>query len=99
MLEKEEAIYGLGILQNGKMSQRNQRKYLMPGNVEDGITFFQSVKGYGLFWDNYSPTNFADDENETSFESEVGDCTDYSYRTSTHVPFVDVWLLAEQRAL
>lgn len=48
MLEKEEAIYGLGILQNGKMSQRNQRKYLMPGNVEDGITFFQSVKGYGL---------------------------------------------------
>lgn len=79
MLEKEEAIYGLGILQNGKMSQRNQRKYLMPGNVEDGITFFQSVKGYGLFWDNYSPTNFADDENETSFESEVGDCTDYYF--------------------
>ena len=34
MLEKEEAIYGLGILQNGKMSQRNQRKYLMPGNVK-----------------------------------------------------------------
>ena len=61
------------------MSQRNQRKYLMPGNVEDGITFFQSVKGYGLFWDNYSPTNFADDENETSFESEVGDCTDYYF--------------------
>ena len=33
MLEKEEAIYGLGILQNGKMSQRNHRKYLMHGNV------------------------------------------------------------------
>ena len=79
-------IYGLGILQNGKMSQRNQRKYLMPGNVEDGITFFQSVKGYGLFWDNYSPTNFADDENETSFESEVGDCTDYYFTVSyTHL--------------
>ena len=79
MLEKEEAIYGLGILQNGKMSQRNQRKYLMPGNVEDGITFFQSVKGYGLFWDNYSPTNFADKPEGTSFQSEVGDCIDYYF--------------------
>lgn len=26
-LEKDEAIYGLGLIQNGKMSQRNQSKY------------------------------------------------------------------------
>ena len=28
-LDKDEALYGLGQLQNGKMSQRNQRKMLM----------------------------------------------------------------------
>ncbi|GAO28587.1 glycoside hydrolase family 31 protein [Geofilum rubicundum] len=79
VLEKDEAIYGLGILQNGKMSQRNQTKYLIQGNTEDVIPFFQSVKGYGLFWDNYSPTTFADNEQETSFESEVGDGIDYYF--------------------
>ena len=79
ILDKDEAIYGLGILQNGKMSQRNQTKYLIQGNVEDVTPFFQSVKGYGLFWDNYSPTTFADNEQQTSFESEVGDCIDYYF--------------------
>lgn len=78
-LDQEEAIYGLGILQNGKMSQRNQTKHMSQGNVEDFVTFIQSIKGYGIFWDNYSPTNFADTQNETSFESEVGDCIDYYF--------------------
>ncbi|MFT3738166.1 MAG: glycoside hydrolase family 31 protein [Breznakibacter sp.] len=78
-LDKEETIYGLGILQNGKMSQRNQTMHMVQGNVEDVVTFIQSVKGYGLFWDNYSPTNFADSPDETSFESEVGDCIDYYF--------------------
>lgn len=78
-LDKEEAIYGLGILQNGKMSQRNYSKRLTPGNVEDGIPFFQSMKGYGIFWDNYSPTQFTDNAEGTSFESEVGDCVDYYF--------------------
>lgn len=79
VLDKEEAIYGLGILQNGKMSQRNVTKQMVQGNIEDVVTFFQSVKGYGLFWDNYSPTNFMDNTEETSFESEVGDCVDYYF--------------------
>lgn len=79
VLDKEEAIYGLGILQNGKMNQRNQTKHLVQGNVEDVVTFIQSVKGYGLYWDNYSPTTFADNEEETSFSSEVGDCIDYYF--------------------
>lgn len=41
--------------------------------------FFQSTKGYGVFWDNYSPTLFTDNEVETSFRSEVGDCVDYYF--------------------
>lgn len=79
ILDRNEAIYGLGQLQNGKMKQRNLTKYLIQGNVENVVTFFQSNKGYGIFWDNYSPTTFKDDEQETSFTSEVGDCIDYYF--------------------
>ena len=79
ILETGEAIYGLGQLQNGKMSQRGVTKRLIQGNTEDVITFFQSVKGYGVFWDNYSPTTFTDNAQETSFSSEVGDLVDYYF--------------------
>lgn len=79
ILDKDETIYGLGILQNGKMSQRNQEVYMVQNNTRDFVTFFQSVKGYGVFWDNYSPTTFKDDLSETSFSSEVGDCIDYYF--------------------
>jgi alpha-D-xyloside xylohydrolase len=79
ILDKDEAIYGLGILQNGKMSQRNQEVEMVQNNTWDFVTFFQSVKGYGLFWDNYSPTKFKDTPTETSFNSEVGDCIDYYF--------------------
>ena len=78
-LEPDEAIYGLGILQQGKMSQRNQEVYMVQGNTQDYVPFFQSVKGYGLFWDNYSPTTFKDDDNGTQFSSEVGKCIDYYF--------------------
>jgi alpha-D-xyloside xylohydrolase len=77
VLDKDEPIYGLGILQRGKMSLRNIRLHMVQGNTEDFVPFFQSVKGYGLFWDNYSPTEFADNQEGTSFRSEVGDCIDY----------------------
>jgi len=79
VLDKDETIYGLGILQNGKMSQRNQEVDMVQNNTWDFVTFFQSVKGYGLFWDNYSPTKFKDTPTETSFNSEVGDCIDYYF--------------------
>jgi alpha-D-xyloside xylohydrolase len=79
VLDKEETIYGLGILQNGKMSQRNQEVEMVQNNTWDFVTFFQSVKGYGFFWDNYSPTKFKDTPAETSFSSEVGDGIDYYF--------------------
>ena len=43
------------------------------------IPFIHSVKGYGLYWDNYSPTMFTDNPQEMSFDSEVGDCADYYF--------------------
>lgn len=78
-LDKDEAIYGLGNLENGRLSQRGVNRKLMPGNVEDGIPFYLSVKGYGVYWDNYAPTQFADNGSETYFESEVGDLVDYYF--------------------
>ncbi|TDD99501.1 glycoside hydrolase family 31 protein [Flavobacterium cellulosilyticum] len=78
-LEQDEAIYGLGILQNRKMSQRNQKVRMIQGNTDDYVPFFQSIKGYGLFWDNYSPTTFEDNTNGTTFRSDVGNCIDYYF--------------------
>lgn len=79
LLDKAEAIYGLGQHQQGMMNQRGQKLFLRQENMQICIPFFQSVKGYGLFWDNYSPTTFVDNLQETSFESEVGDCADYYF--------------------
>lgn len=78
-LDEDEAIYGLGQFQDGKMIQRNQKLYLLQDILITAIPFFQSIKGYGLFWDNYSPTYFTDNTQVTSFESTVGDCVDYYF--------------------
>ncbi|MCX7987413.1 MAG: DUF5110 domain-containing protein [Bacteroidales bacterium] len=79
LLDQDEAIYGLGQQQQGKMIQRNLKLKMIQGNTDDYIPFFLSNKGYGLFWDNYSPTIFSDNTAETSFHSEVGDCVDYYF--------------------
>lgn len=79
VLGKAEAIYGLGQQQQGKMVQRNDTLHMIQGNTDDYIPFFLSAKGYGLFWDNYSPTLFEDDSESTSFKSDVGDCIDYYF--------------------
>jgi len=78
LLDKDEAIYGLGQQQNGRLNQRGQRNVLKQENTKVAIPFFQSVKGYGIFWDNYAPTTFTDNLQELSFES-LGDDADYYF--------------------
>jgi len=78
-LDKDEPVYGLGQQQNGKLNQRNQKVFLRQDNTKVCIPFFQSIKGYGVFWDNYSATTFTDNAQETSFDSETGDCADYYF--------------------
>ncbi|HLP06198.1 MAG TPA: TIM-barrel domain-containing protein [Paludibacter sp.] len=78
LLEKDEPIYGLGQQQNGRLNQRYQRNNLENGNTRVCIPFFQSLKGYGIFWDSYAPTLFTDNVQETSFES-LGDAADYYF--------------------
>ncbi len=78
LLDKDEPIYGLGQLQNNKLNQRGQRNALKNENTRVCIPFFQSIKGYGIFWDNYASTLFTDNIQETSFES-LADCSDYYF--------------------
>lgn len=79
MLDPDEVIYGLGQQQTGLMSQRNQKLFLRNINMKICIPIIHSVKGYAVFWDNPSPTTFVDNKQETSFTSEVGDCSDYYF--------------------
>ena len=42
-LDKDEPIYGLGMLQNGKLSQRGENRMMVQSNTEDFSNFFQSL--------------------------------------------------------
>lgn len=78
-LEQDEAIYGFGQFQNGHMSQRNQTLLLKQENMRIAVPFFQSVKNYGVFWDNASSTVFNDVNNVASLQSEIGKSIDYYF--------------------
>lgn len=79
LLDKDEAIYGLGQQQTDKLNQRGEKVFMRQRALYASIPFIQSVKGYGIFWDNYSPTTFNDNPQEMSFDSEVGECSDYYF--------------------
>ncbi|MBO4821408.1 MAG: DUF5110 domain-containing protein [Prevotella sp.] len=78
-LDPNEAIYGLGTIQNGKMNRRGEHKLMEQSNLEDFQNVLQSIKGWGLYWDNYSRTQFDNDAKGMSFSSEVGECVDYYF--------------------
>ena len=79
LLDKDEAIYGLGTIQNGKMNRRGMHKRMEQSNLEDFQNVLQSIKGWGLYWENYSPTQFDDDANGMTFTSEAGEGIDYYF--------------------
>ncbi len=103
-LSPNEPIYGLGLLQNGKMNQRGENRLMIQNNLEDYAHFFQSQKGYGVYWDNYSPTQITD-KDDFKWESQVGDKIDYYFmfggnadgvihemrKLSGHVPMLPLW--------
>ena len=78
-LDRDEAIYGLGTIQNGKMNRRGEKKRMEQSNLEDFQNVLQSIKGWGLYWENYSPTVFEDNAEGMSFTSEAGQGIDYYF--------------------
>lgn len=79
LLDTDETIYGLGQHQGGMMNQRNQKRLLRHENMEICIPLIHSIKGYALYWDNYSQTDFIDNEAGMTFDSAVGDLSDYYF--------------------
>lgn len=94
-LGDSEHIYGLGNLENGQLSQRGITATLEPGNINDGIPVYISTNGYGVYWDNYAPTVFADTAEGTSFKSPASDGVDYYFM---HAPSAD-GIIAQLRHL
>ena len=78
-LDKDEAVYGLGTIQNGKMNRRGEKKRMEQSNLEDFQNVLQSIKGWGLYWENYSPTLFEDNAQGMTFDAEVGEGVDYYF--------------------
>ena len=79
-LEPQEAIYGIGLMENGKLNQRGEDRLMIQSNLEDYQNIFQSIKGYGVFWDNYSPTRLKDTAKDgLTFDSQVGYGIDYYF--------------------
>ena len=79
LLDADEPIYGLGFLQNGKLNLRGENRTMIQSNTEDYANFFQSIKGYGIFIDNYSPTEWKDDGRCLNITSQVAEEVDYYF--------------------
>jgi alpha-D-xyloside xylohydrolase len=77
-----EALFGLGQHQDGVINRKGSTLRMLNANTEIQIPVLVSNKGYGLFWDNYSITNFAGNVSSNSrysFSSETGDQVDYYF--------------------
>ncbi|MBQ9355838.1 MAG: DUF5110 domain-containing protein [Prevotella sp.] len=79
LLDRDEAIYGLGTIQNGRMNRRGEHKRMEQSNLEDFQCVLQSIKGWGIYWENYSPTQFDDDADGMTLTSEEGQGVDYYF--------------------
>ncbi len=63
----DEGIYGLGQFQSGIMDWKNVPIRLQQDNQEIVIPFIVSTNQYGIYWHNYSVTDFNTAEHEMSF--------------------------------
>ena len=78
-LSASEGIYGLGQHQSGLMNYRSHTVKLVQANTQSANPFLVSTLGYGILWDNYSKTIFADTGHCCSLWSEVADNIDYYF--------------------
>lgn len=77
VLEDGEHIYGLGQHQQGQFDMRGCHVHLENVNTEVAVPIVHSSKGYALFWDNTSVTEFDDSAEGMNFTSTVGLKSDY----------------------
>ena len=78
LLDKDEAVYGVGQIMDNKFNRRNSSHSMQNENMSTYSPYFMSIKGYAVFWDNYSISKFNDNPQELSFEG-LGHCSDYYF--------------------
>jgi len=78
-LDANEPVFGLGQHRHGLWNQRGSSQHLCQENREIAIPLVQSPKGYALYWDNYSITDFNDNSDGMTFSSATGDIIDYYF--------------------
>ncbi len=69
----DEAIYGLGQYQNGIINLRGVSVRMAQHNQEIVVPFIISTNGYGIYWHNYSNTDFNHPADALTFDNEVVD--------------------------
>ncbi|WP_455667984.1 glycoside hydrolase family 31 protein [Phocaeicola sp.] len=79
LLEKDEPVYGVGQVMDGKLNRRNSMHHMQNENMFTYSPYFISpVKGYAVYWDNYSISDYLDAPQELAFSS-LGHCADYYF--------------------
>ena len=81
---KDESLYGLGCHPEDSLSvnYKGRNQDMAIKYMTGAIPVLLSTKGYGLYWDNYSASNFYGAENANSkfkYESESGTMVDYYF--------------------
>jgi alpha-D-xyloside xylohydrolase len=75
----DEALYGIGQHQGNVMNRKGTSQQLLNSNMNINIPVMVSNKGYGIFWDNYSSSNFSSTASATTYSSECGEMVDYYF--------------------
>lgn len=79
MLDEEEPIYGIGQVMDGKFNRRNSVHHLQNENMFTYSPYFMSpTKGYAVYLDNYSISDFSDNAQLMEF-SQLGYTSDYYF--------------------
>jgi alpha-D-xyloside xylohydrolase len=78
-LSENETVYGLGTVQNGRLERNNTETLVEQSNLEDFQNVIQSIKGWGVYWDNYSRGKYSEKNSVMTFEGEAGDLIDYYF--------------------
>lgn len=105
MLEEEEPVYGIGQVMDGKFNRRNSSHHLQNENMFTYSPYFMSpTKGYAVYLDNYSISDFTDNNQLMEF-SQLGDVSDYYFiygdtpdgiiaglrELTGHAPMIPLW--------
>ena len=77
-----EALFGLGQHQNDVINRKGTTQRILNANTQINVPVLVSNRGYGIFWDNYSASDFyGNDTNNTKYRyvSEAGEMVDYYF--------------------